>query len=119
MNYNTAMMQLNRAIYQAIASGNKERRNVSALKEMAADIDHLIDFGCTRDELRDIIQAKHQWAKEEKIDFSEWDQVEENLNSSNEIKPEDEEIAEYIQKLINTKIWGKKASKMTNEEGNT
>lgn len=63
MNYNTAMVMLNQAIYQAIASGNKERRQVTALKEMAADIDHLIDFGCTREEMRDRIKAQRQMNK--------------------------------------------------------
>ncbi len=46
------MQALNRAIYDAIRSGNREGRPVTALREMAYDIDHLIDHGCTREEMR-------------------------------------------------------------------
>jgi hypothetical protein len=53
MTYNEAMRVLNGAIYDAISAGNKERQNVTALREMAADIDHIVDFGCTREEMRE------------------------------------------------------------------
>jgi len=46
------MRLLNQAIYDAIRSGNREGANVTALREMAADIDHIIDHGCTREEMR-------------------------------------------------------------------
>ena len=46
------MQALNRAIYDAIRSGNREGVNTTALREMAYDIDHLIDHGCTQDELK-------------------------------------------------------------------
>jgi hypothetical protein len=46
------MMLLNLAIYDAIRAGNDERQPVTALREMAADIDHIIDHGCTREEMR-------------------------------------------------------------------
>jgi len=57
VNYHIAKIKLNQAIYEAIACGNKERRKVTDLKEMAADIDHLIDHGCTRAEMREKIKA--------------------------------------------------------------
>ena len=46
------MQALNRAIYDAIRSGNREGANVTALREMVAEVDHLIDHGCTREEMR-------------------------------------------------------------------
>jgi hypothetical protein len=52
MTYDEAMRVLNGAIYDAIRSGNREGKKVSDLLEMAADIDHIIDHGCTRDELK-------------------------------------------------------------------
>lgn len=52
MTYKDAMKQLNLAIYDAIRAGNRESQPVTALREMAADIDHIIDHGCTREEMR-------------------------------------------------------------------
>ena len=52
MTYKDAMKNLNDAVYAAIKAGNAERQNVSELREMAAEIDHLIDHGCTREEMR-------------------------------------------------------------------
>ena len=54
------MKALNSAIYDAIRSGNREGQPVTALREMAADIDHLIDHGCTRAEMRERTKAKRQ-----------------------------------------------------------
>jgi hypothetical protein len=54
------MQMLNRAIYDAIRSGNREGANVTALREMAADIDHIIDHGCTREEMRERMKAQRQ-----------------------------------------------------------
>lgn len=45
MTYKQRMMLLNLAIYDAIRAGNDERQPVTALREMAADIDHIIDHG--------------------------------------------------------------------------
>ncbi len=59
MNYDQAMRILNEAIYDAISAGNKERKSVTALREMAADIDHLIDHGCTREEMKERIKAQN------------------------------------------------------------
>lgn len=52
MTYQDALLGLNAAIYKAIRTGNAEKRSVSALIEMAADIDHIIDHGITREEMR-------------------------------------------------------------------
>jgi uncharacterized protein (UPF0264 family) len=52
MTYKDAMKNLNDAIYTAIKAGNAERQNVTELREMAADIDHIIDHGCTREDRR-------------------------------------------------------------------
>ena len=52
MTYKDAMKNLNDAVYAAIKAGNAERQNVTGLREMAAEIDHLIDHGCTREEMR-------------------------------------------------------------------
>lgn len=52
MTYQDALLGLNAAIYKAIRVGNAEKRPVSALIEMAADIDHIIDHGMTREEMR-------------------------------------------------------------------
>lgn len=52
MTYKDAMKNLNDAVYAAIKAGNAERQNVTELREMAAEIDHMIDHGCTRDEMR-------------------------------------------------------------------
>lgn len=60
MTYTDAMELLNTAIYDAIRAGNHERKRVTALHEMAADIDHIIDHGCTREEMRERIKAQRQ-----------------------------------------------------------
>ena len=52
MTHANDMRTLNRAIYDAIRSGNREGLQTSALREMAAEVDHLIDHGCTREEMR-------------------------------------------------------------------
>jgi hypothetical protein len=52
MTYQDALLGLNAAVYKAIRIGNSEKRQVTALLEMAADIDHMIDHGCTREEMR-------------------------------------------------------------------
>lgn len=52
MTYDEAMRVLNGAIYDAVSAGNREGVNTNALREIAADIDHMIDFGCTREEMR-------------------------------------------------------------------
>jgi len=52
MTYQDALLGLNAAIYKAIRTGNAEKRSVTALVEMAAEIDHIIDHGCTREEMR-------------------------------------------------------------------
>ena len=52
MTYQDALLGLNAAVYKAIRIGNAEKRQVTALLEMAADIDHIIDHGCTREEMR-------------------------------------------------------------------
>lgn len=59
MNYDQTMRILNEAVYDAISAGNKERKSVTALREMAADIDHLIDHGCTREEMKERIKAQN------------------------------------------------------------
>jgi hypothetical protein len=58
MTYKEAMKLLNLAIYDAIRAGNREGANVTALREMAAEIDHIIDHGCTREEMRERIKAQ-------------------------------------------------------------
>jgi hypothetical protein len=52
MTYGEAMRLLNTAIYDAIRAANRESQPATALREMAADIDHIIDHGCTREEMR-------------------------------------------------------------------
>ena len=52
MTYQDALLGPNAAVYKAIRVGNAEKRQVSALLEVAADIDHIIDHGCTREEMR-------------------------------------------------------------------
>lgn len=59
MNYDQTMRILNEAVYDAISAGNKERKSVTALREMAADIDHIIDHGCTREEMKERIKAQN------------------------------------------------------------
>lgn len=60
MTYKEAMKQLNLAIYDAIRASNRESQPVTALREMAADIDHIIDHGCTREEMRERMKAQRQ-----------------------------------------------------------
>jgi len=66
MNYDQAMKALNEAIYKAVRCANRERKPVTALSEMAYDIDHIIDHGMTREEMRHIKKAqkqlKEQWS---------------------------------------------------------
>ena len=55
MTYDEAMEQLNDAIYAAIrAADNEDGAPVVALKEIAADIDCLIDHGVTRAAMNDM-----------------------------------------------------------------
>lgn len=53
--YREAMRQLNDAIYKAVrAADNEDGAPVAALKEIAADIDSIIDHGCTRRAFEDM-----------------------------------------------------------------
>jgi hypothetical protein len=58
MTHEKNMQILNRAIYDAIRSGNREGAKVTALRDMAAEVDHIIDHGCTREEMRERIRAQ-------------------------------------------------------------
>jgi len=58
MTYDEAMRVLNDAIYDAVSAGNREGKNTTELREMAAEIDHMIDFGCTREEMRERVKAQ-------------------------------------------------------------
>ena len=61
--YQEAMEELNRAAYAALrAAGNEEGAPVTALRELAAEIDSLIDHGVTRAEMRDML-ALYKGAK--------------------------------------------------------
>ena len=63
MTYNDAMHELNEAIYAAVrAADNEDGAPVMALREMAADIDCLIDHGCTRRAFEDA-KALYEGAK--------------------------------------------------------
>jgi hypothetical protein len=54
--YQDAMDDLNRAAYAALrAAGNEDGAPVDALREIAAEIDSLIDHGVTRTEMRDML----------------------------------------------------------------
>ena len=54
--YQDAMEDLNRAAYAALrAAGNEDGAPVDALREIAAEIDSLIDHGVTRAEMRDML----------------------------------------------------------------
>lgn len=56
MTYQEAMEDLNRAAYAALrAAGNEEGAPVDALREIAAEIDSLIDHGVTRAERKDML----------------------------------------------------------------
>jgi len=47
--YTEALHELNDAIYKAVrAADNEDGAPVAALKDIAADIDCIIDHGCTR-----------------------------------------------------------------------
>lgn len=61
--YFEAMHELNDAIYKAIrAADNEDGAPVSALRELAAEIDCLIDHNCTRKEF-EAQKALYQGAK--------------------------------------------------------
>lgn len=63
MTYDEAMTALNTAIYDAVrAADNHDGAPVHHLKEIAAEIDCLIDHNCTRAELRDA-RALYEGAK--------------------------------------------------------
>ena len=63
MTYNDAMHELNEAIYAAVrAADNEDGAPVMALREIAADIDCLIDHGCTRRAFEDM-KALYEGAK--------------------------------------------------------
>lgn len=63
MTYDDAMHTLNNAVYAAVrAADNEDGAPVSALRELAAEIDCLIDHGCTRNELADM-RALYEGAK--------------------------------------------------------
>jgi hypothetical protein len=63
MNYDDAMRDLNDAIYAAVrAADNEDGAPVAALREIAADIDSLIDHGVTRAEMKDM-RALYEGAK--------------------------------------------------------
>lgn len=52
MTYSEAMRALNTAAYAAVrAADNEDGAPVEALRELAAEIDCLIDHNCTREEL--------------------------------------------------------------------
>jgi hypothetical protein len=54
--YQDAMDDLNRAAYAALrAAGNEDGAPVDALREIAAEIDSLIDHGVTRAEMREML----------------------------------------------------------------
>ena len=61
--YSDAMQDLNDAIYAAVrAADNEDGAPVMALKEIAAEIDCLIDHNCTRKEFSDA-KALYEGAK--------------------------------------------------------
>lgn len=63
MTYDDAMEALNSAVYDAVrAANNEDGAPVAALREIAAEVDCLIDHNCTRAELRDA-QALYEGAK--------------------------------------------------------
>jgi hypothetical protein len=54
--YEEAMEDLNRAAYAALrAAGREDGKPVDALRDLAAEIDSLIDHGVTRAEMRDML----------------------------------------------------------------
>jgi hypothetical protein len=57
--YEDAMRALNDAVYDAVrAAENEDGAPVEALRELAAEVDCLIDHNCTRKEL---VDAKALW----------------------------------------------------------
>jgi hypothetical protein len=63
MTYDEAMVELNEAIYAAVrAADNHDGAPVQALKEIAADIDSIIDHGVTRSVMNDM-KALYEGAK--------------------------------------------------------
>lgn len=61
--YTDTMHALNEAIYAAVrAADNEDGAPVKALRELAAEIDSLIDHGCTRAQIWDE-QRLYQGAK--------------------------------------------------------
>ena len=63
MTYDDAMRRLNDAAYDAVrAANNEDGAPATALKEIAADIDSLIDHGMTRREMNDVC-ALYEGAK--------------------------------------------------------
>lgn len=64
MTYDEAMTALNDAAYRAVrAANNHDGAPVHALREIAAEIDCLIDHNCTRQELADA-KALYEGAKQ-------------------------------------------------------
>ena len=62
--YKEAMQGLNEAAYAALrAAGNEDGAPVDALREIAAEIDSLIDHGATRAEMRHML-ALYKGAKQ-------------------------------------------------------
>jgi hypothetical protein len=56
MTYQEAMQALNDAAYAAVrAAVNEDGAPYDALREIAAEVDHLIDHNCTRAELDDAL----------------------------------------------------------------
>ena len=54
--YEEAMQDLNEAAYAALrAAGNEDGAPVDALREIAAEIDSLVDHGATRAEMRHML----------------------------------------------------------------
>ncbi len=54
--YKEAMQGLNEAAYAALrAAGNEDGAPVDALREIAAEIDSLVDHGATRAEMRHML----------------------------------------------------------------
>jgi hypothetical protein len=63
MNYDEAMRDLNDAIYAAVrAADNEDGAPVAALREIADDIDSIIDHGVTRAVMKDM-RALYEGAK--------------------------------------------------------
>lgn len=64
MTYDEAMENLNEAIYAAVrAANNHDGAPVEALREIAADIDSLIDHGLTRRAFNDM-KALYEGARQ-------------------------------------------------------